>query len=84
MSQILSQIFSHCLSPDNILRRSGETELFNYCSNNFFKSLEESCIMIITPEFPTNIRQFGGTFLKHIFTTKPYLSLWNNLTPKQI
>ena len=84
MSQILPQIISNCLSDNNELRRSGESEIFNYCANNYFKSLEESCIMIITPDYPTNIRQFCGTFLKHIFTTEPYSSLWNNLTPNQV
>ena len=83
MSLTLSKIFEKCLSPDNILRRTGEQELFTYCGNNFYQTLQESCTMILTNEFPDEIRQFSGTFLKYIFSHENYLKPWNSLTKEQ-
>jgi len=84
MSLTLSQIFEKCLSPDNILRRTGEQELFNYCGTNFYQTLQESSSIIISNEFPIETRQFSGTFLKYIFSNENYINPWNSLTKDQI
>ena len=84
MSQFLIQIFEKCLSPDNLLRRAGEEDLITYTNKNFFQTLTECCSIIVTNESPTEIRQFGGTFLKYIFSQDSYINQWNNFTKEQI
>ena len=83
MSQIIIQLFEKCLSPNNILRRQGEQEIFTYCSKNYYQTITDCCTLIISNESPPKIRQFSGTFLKYIFTHDIYISLWNDLTNEQ-
>ena len=84
MSQIIIKLFEKCLSPDNILRRQGEKELFDYSSKNYYQTLTDCCTLIISNESPSNIRQFSGTFLKYMFSNDIYISLWNNLSKENI
>ena len=83
MSSIV-QLFEKCLSANNQIRQSGEQELFNYCNQNFYKALSETCSIIVNNESPLNIRQFSGTFIKYIFTHDIYITQWNNLSSEQI
>lgn len=84
MSQIIVQLFEKCLSPNNNLRRQAEKELFEYSTKYFYQTLAESCSIIISNESKKEIRQFGGTFLKYIFTNEIYKGLWGALTKEQI
>ena len=81
---LIVQLFEKCLSPDNQIRQTGEQELFNYCNQNFYNALSETCSIIVNNESPLNIRQFSGTFLKYIFTHDIYTSQWNKLSSEQI
>ena len=83
MSQYLIQTFQKCLSPDNILRRSGEQELIIYTNKNYYQTLTECCNIIVTNESPTAIRQFSGTFLKYIFSQDSFIDQWNNFSKDQ-
>ena len=81
---LIVQLFEKCLSPNNQIRQTGEQELFNYCNQNFYNALSETCSIIVNNESPLNIRQFSGTFLKYIFTHDIYTSQWNKLSSEQI
>ena len=83
MSLVIN-LFEKCLSPNNELRKAGEQELFNYCNQNFYLTLSESCSLIVNDESPLAIRQFSGTFLKYIFSHENYILLWNSLSKEQI
>ena len=83
MSLVIN-LFEKCLSPNNELRKTGEQELFNYCNQNFYLTLSESCSLIVNDESPLAIRQFSGTFLKYIFSHENYILLWNSLSKEQI
>ena len=81
---LIIKLFEKCLSPNNEFRKTGEQELFNYCNQNFYLTLSESCSLITNDESPLAIRQFSGTFLKYIFSHDNYILQWNSLSKEQI
>ena len=81
---LLLQIIQNCLSNDNILRNKAEKELLNFCDQNLYKILSELCHMIEEESTPSKVCLFIGTFIKHIFSAKKYISIWNTFSQDQI
>ena len=79
----LVQIIQNCLSPNNSLRMNAEKELLKLCDQNLYQILSEFCNFISNDDTPSNVRQFCGTFIKHIFSTEQYISIWNKFSQEQ-
>lgn len=80
---ILVQIIEKCLSSDNIIRSNAEQELLKCCDQNLFEILSKFSNFIADDSTPNNIRQFCGTFIKHIFSNEKYVSIWYNFSAEQ-
>ena len=80
---ILVQIIEKCLSSDNIIRSNAEQELLKCCDQNLFEILSKFSNFIADDSTPINIRQFCGTFIKHIFSNETYVSIWYNFSAEQ-
>ena len=80
---LLVQIIEKCLSPDNVIRKNAEQELMKYCDQNLFEILSQFSNFIAQDSTPSPIRQFCGTFLKHIFLNEKYASIWFTFSPEQ-
>ena len=80
---LLIQIIEKCLSPDNVIRKNAEQELIKYCDQNLFEILSEFSNFIVQDSTPSSVRQFCGTFLKHIFLNEKYASIWFTFSPDQ-
>ena len=80
---LIIQLIENCLSPDNIIRSKAEKDLLNCCDQNLFEILSQFSKFIADDSTPSKIRQFCGTFLKHIFSNEKYISKWYLFTPDQ-
>ena len=80
----LLQIIQNCLSPNNSLRKNAEQELLQICDQNLFQVFSELCKLISDESTPSVARLFCGTFIKHIFSTNKYISIWNTFSNDQI
>ena len=80
----LLQIIQNCLSSDNILRNKAEQELLKCCDQDLFQIFTQLCNMISEESTPDTVCLFIGTFIKHIFSTNKYISIWNTFSQEQI
>ena len=80
---VLVQIIEKCLSPDNLIRAKAEQELLKCCDQNLFEILSKFSNFIAEDSTPSNIRQFCGTFIKHIFSNEKYISIWFTFSAEQ-
>ena len=81
---VLLEIIQNCLSSDNIIRNKAEQELLKYCDQDLFQIFSELCTMIMENSTPGPVILFIGTFIKHIFKTDKYISIWNTFSQDQV
>ena len=80
---LLFEIIQNCMSPNNILRKNSEKELFKCCDQDFFQVLSQLCNLIVNYNTPNTICLFCGTFIRHIFSIEKYISIWKTFSEDQ-
>ena len=80
---ILLEIIQKCLSPNNDLRNNAEQEMIKCCDQNLFEVFSQICNLIKDETTLGDICLFCGTFIKHIFSTDKYISIWNSFSIEQ-
>ena len=81
---LLFEIIQNCMSPNNILRKNSEKELFKCCDQDFFQVLSQLCNLIVNYNTPNTICLFCGTFIRHIFSIEKYISIWKTFSDDQL